>query len=93
MNTITIQIGNSDDKLSQKLWSNFVGEIDSAIRNAADDVHFTGCSFPSAPWQNAAWVFNVAHDKRDWLIHRVTEIRQEYKQDSVAWTAGETLFV
>lgn len=91
--TITLQIGNSDDKLSQKLWSHFIGEIDSAIRTATSEIHFTGCSFPSAPWQNAAWVFNLPHSTREWLTRRVAEIREEYKQDSVAWTEGDTKFI
>ena len=94
MKAITVQIGNSDDKLSQKKWSMFVGEIDTEIRNATSQIHFTGYSIPSAPWQNAAWVFVVENEKtKEWLMRRVAEIREMYKQDSVAWTEGETSFL
>ena len=93
MKTITIQIGNTDDKLTQKEWSDFALYIGGAITRHAAQVHFSGTSGSCAPWQNAAWVFVIEPANVGLLRELVTSIRAEYRQDSVAWTEGETLFV
>ncbi|MFW6056853.1 MAG: hypothetical protein ACOC9B_06055 [Chloroflexota bacterium] len=92
MITCTIQIGNSDDKLTQREWSEFV----SATHKLADyhgDIHFSGFSVPDAVWQNACWVVEVhaadIHRLRDQLV----ELAQRFRQDAVAFTTGETRFV
>lgn len=96
---ITIQIGNSDDKLTQKEWSNFVRDVADAIDRSAVVIHFFGAAPNYERWQNAAWV--VAPDSRTprpakeiaTLKERIARIRQLYRQDSVAWTDGETELV
>lgn len=94
MKTITVQIGNSDDKLTQKMWSLFVDEMDSAINLLADGVHFSGGSPARTQWQNYAWVFTISDNAhKSALCRKITIIRQGYKQNSVAWTEGETLLV
>jgi len=92
MNVVTLQIGNSDDKLTQNLWHHFVGETSTAINTLALRVHFFGGPNNWEPWQNAAWVFEIG-DNAPALKRRLQEIREAYRQDSVAWTEGETLFV
>lgn len=93
MKTITLQIGNSDDKLSQLQWSDFFATIDREVTNAAKQVHFAGTSPCSSPWQNACWVFTVeplaALELKIW----VTAHRSRFRQDSVAWIEGETEFI
>jgi len=95
MTTITIQIGNSDDKLTQKEWSEFVDKVDKAISNAKTRPHFSGGSYNDAPWQNYCWVFQLSDDSREdgILFQQLKSIRKEFKQDSLAWTEGNTLFV
>ena len=95
MKTVTIQIGNSDDKLTQLQWSNFVDKIDASIAAFKGQPHFSGGSDNAKPWQNYCWVFLLEDDP---LItesfHRLLSvIRAKYQQDSVAWTEGKTLFV
>lgn len=94
MKTITIQIGNSDNKLSQEDWSAFAIEVNQLIDNNAANVHFFGCPPAWLPWQNIAWViqFDDAVVEENFK-KRLTEIRQKYEQDSVAWTEGETQFI
>ena len=92
MRTITIQIGNSDDKLTQKEWSSFYWEIASAVL-AAGGVHFAGTSPSFEPWQNACWVVVVDDSKVAALREQVVTIRTKFRQESVAWTEGETAFV
>lgn len=92
--TIIIQIGNSDDKLTQKEWSAYVKKIERAIIKHASEVHFSGFSVGDAPWQNAAWVFVPDPEGfTKYLPERLREIRTEYRQDSIAWTEGETQFI
>ena len=40
MKTICIQIGNSDDKLSQTRWSEYVQDVNDAISLCQDERHF-----------------------------------------------------
>jgi len=94
MKTVTIQIGNSDDKLTQGNWARYVDAVHSAISNSGCSVHFFGGSPNWYPWQNVAWVLEAGDDKdlqalKDCLFF----VRKKFGQDSVAWTESETLFV
>ena len=93
MKTITFQIGNSDDKLTQREWAAFVEDIDHEINVLAKHVHFCGFSLGDAAWQNACWVFELETARENELKTLVTEHRSRFKQDSVAWTEGQTVFV
>jgi hypothetical protein len=93
MKTITLQIGNSDDKLTQAHWSKFVFEIGDYISRYAETVHFFGISAGDARWQNAAWVFVCKPEIVEILKENITNTRRAFLQDSVAWTEGETEFV
>jgi hypothetical protein len=91
--TVTIQIGNSDDKLQQKQWSDFVYETKKAMECFCETIHFTGGSENWAPWQNFA-IVGIAHEYSiEILKKRLTQIRDNYKQDSLAFTVGETVMV
>lgn len=91
--TVTIQIGNSDDKLSQRQWSNFVSDVDRAIFESPCDIHFSGFSQPNVEWQNACWVIEILPKDIDALRVDLTHWREKYDQDSLAFTVGETAFV
>jgi hypothetical protein len=45
---VTIQAGNSDDKLSQIRWSGMIKSINYAVNLWAKEVHFSGFSLPDA---------------------------------------------
>ena len=91
---ITVQIGNTDDKLSQYEWSNFFHRTDELIRNAAYTVYFSGHALPAAPWQNACWCFDVEGDEEKAYLQRMLrKVAKTFRQDSVAWTEGETEFL
>jgi hypothetical protein len=91
--TVTIQIGNSDDKLQQKQWSDFVYETKFAVECFCEKIHFTGGAESWAPWQNFAVICVVEDDSITLLQRRLAQIRAEYKQDSLAFTVGETVMV
>jgi len=93
MKTVTIQIGNSDDKLTQKEWSQFVQWIDMEVRARAE-IHFFGLSPSDEEWQNACWVANVLYDD-DYPILKamIIRVKNRFHQSSVAWTEGKTEFI
>lgn len=91
--TITIQIGNSDNKLSQNEWSHFFHFVKGAIDERVHQTHFEGTSDPVAPWQNAAWVVIPFEHKIEELKRELSLLCYSFKQDSIAWTEGETEFI
>lgn len=91
--TVIIQIGNSDNKLTQGEWASFVAEVDMVANDHVLHTHFKGGSDWDAPWQNACWVCEMNGDKIEALKEGIGVCRRNYKQDSVAMTFGETEFV
>ena len=90
--TIAIQIGNSDDKLTQEQWSSFVGRI-NLILQGYTKVHFFGGSQNWVVWQNVAWMVNCPADFVSILKESIASVGKEYNQDSVAWLQGITEFI
>ena len=93
MKTITIQIGNSDNKLTQEKWSMFVEQVGMLINRDANTVHFFGGSSTWAKWQNVCWVFECKEEKIALLKENLAYCRGLFAQDSVAYCEGETEFV
>jgi hypothetical protein len=91
LETVVIQIGNSDDKLTQLEWAKFVNDIRYLVGNHANEIHFFGGSSNWENWQNACWIFTS--DVVPELLENIKSIRQNYKQESVAVTIGNTQFV
>jgi hypothetical protein len=83
-----ISIGNSDDKLTQAEWSDFVGQTDAAVREYAH-VHGAWHSAPDSRWQNACWcvevstTFKVGPAERG-LRATLARLAGRYRQDSIA---------
>lgn len=94
MKTIVVQIGNSDDKLPQKRWSEFVHAADELIQDLAEQVHFSGASGSAAPWQNACWVL-VCDEVvlSDSLVPLLRNLADVFHQESIAVTVGDTRFI
>lgn len=92
MTTVTIQIGNTDNKLTQYEWHIFVARV-TLLVNEFGQVHFFAASEGTCAWQNCAWVILLHKDSIDDFKTQLKEIRGDFKQDSVAWTEGETQFV
>ena len=91
--TVVIQVGNSDDKLSQAQWFNFVRDLRQAIVARVDCVHFSGGSDWDAAWQNACWVCAIHEADIEGLQEAVAGCRARYDQDSAAFTVGQTTLV
>ena len=91
--TITIQIGNSDDKLTQNQWAEYIGAVEIILIENGARIHFSGGSDPRAVWQNFCWCAVVPNENLELVKTFLTEIRVEFQQDSLALTVGETFFV
>jgi hypothetical protein len=93
MDTVVIQIGNTDDKLTQPEWASFYEHIDRLVELMAVRVHFAGASGSTQPWQNACWVAEIKPSEVTTLERSLEPIRLRYRQDSIAVTYGTTRFV
>lgn len=93
MQTVVVQIGNSDDKLTQKEWSLFCAETELAVRKHCEQIHFYGGSPWNTPWQNACFVAEIKPEAIESFCQEITIIRGDSQQDSVAVTFGETTFI
>lgn len=91
--TVVVQVGNSDDKLSQERWSFLVDEVAHIVKRDAEAIHFFGLSPGDAPWQNACWVAEVSEARIPELRQALRVCAWDYGQDSVAWLEGSTEFL
>ena len=94
MKTVTIILGNSDNKLTQQDWANYVKEIQQyIIEKFALKVEFFGGSPSWLEWQNAATVFRIDEEEIPQTIAFCKECRKRYHQESIAWIVGDTEFI
>lgn len=89
----TVQIGNTDNKLTQQEWSSFVHEVGLLLSLEVKCMHFFGGSSNWEKWQNTAWIFEIEDNKINNLKFALQTLKIKYKQDSIAWTQGEIEFI
>lgn len=93
-NTVTILIGNSDNKLTQQKWSLFIKETRTVIKLCCDEFHFNGGSQFDEPWQNACWVVIPKNSEcYEMMKEQLTDVRKKYQQTSIAIMEGTTRFI
>lgn len=90
--TYVVQIGNSDDKLSQAEWSAFAFGLICVIERAAEEIHFKGGSDVISRYQNYCIVFELRIKLKE-LKERLISLAEMYGQDSIALTSGKTVFL
>lgn len=101
MPTLVVQIGNSDNKLTQQEWARFVQAVENIILPLCDAdardqkmrMHFSGGSRSDAPWQNYCWVFEREGEPWGDLHDRLADVARRFKQDSIALLIGDTRFI
>jgi hypothetical protein len=89
LRTIYVSIGNSDDKLSQSLWASYTLHVMEAVRLMARQVYGEWYSLPSSIYQNACVGFRLEAERVIALQGKLTELRERYGQDSLAWAEVE----
>lgn len=90
---ISVQAGNSDNKLTQQQWSEFVSELGGILAVHERVRHFFGGSETYAPWQNVCWICEIDAGKIESLKGQLRESRLSYRQDSVCLLVGQPVFV
>lgn len=95
MVTVTIQLGNSDDKLSQREWSDFILNVSDWLNDLGKkaQVHFAGGSAPERLWQNYCFVANLSRADSNELYHFLGAMARRYNQAAIGLTIGQTEFV
>jgi hypothetical protein len=91
--TVCLQIGNSDNKLTQQEWSGYAWRVDQVVTDFARERHFFGGPATTERWQNACWVFVMEQQRLEAFNRRLVAARVSYNQDSVALLVGDTQFI
>lgn len=91
MITLCVSIGNSDNKLTQQEWAQFVKAIGELLKSYETMRFFFGGSENYAPWQNVCWLCQVNDLQLSEIKNGIRNIREIYGQESayVLWGAGE----
>jgi hypothetical protein len=82
-----VQIGNSDDKLGQGVWSEFVKCTRKTIYDYGDHIIGEWFSSPDAHWQNACWMFGLSFNSD--LRVELRKLAEAFGQESIAFTVAE----
>lgn len=89
MKTYIVQIGNSDNRLTQSRWSKYVDELKGVMSQQSAQIWFFGFSNSDDSWQNCACVFDSIADEAA-LRDALAELADEFLQGSIALTVGTT---
>ena len=94
MPTVYISIGNSDDRLTQRRWAEFVLRAHQIIEARAAVLHGSWVSPSAQQWQNACWCAVIRLAVVPALKDELRLLSREFDQDSIAWAkASETEFL
>jgi hypothetical protein len=93
MTTVSLQIGNGDDKLSQTQWHELVVEMKVLVERYSTKLHFFGAPENWHAQQNVAFIFDVEDATISAMQAEVTTLRVRFNQESAAWTEGRTSFI
>lgn len=89
-----ITIGNSDDKLQQHDWANFIRELKAVLSDFTGATYGEWYSAPDAVWQNMCICRELHRDDLVRLRACLRALRETYRQDSIALVvAGRTELV
>jgi len=91
--TIVIQLGNSDNNLSQEEWSQFVTYVRDSVDEFCEEIHFDGHSKGDSPYQNACFVGEIYTNKVDALETRLAGFAMQFRQEAIAVLIGDVYFI
>lgn len=93
MVTVHAAIGNSDDKLSQLIWSEYIRDFQQVMTDVSNIVHGVWFSAPNSQFQNCVIAAEMYAGALPALKSRLIELRKRYEQDSIAVNVSESEFV
>lgn len=91
--TIHLGVGNSDNKLTQREWADFLSSLNDLVFLYTSNILGWWYSGPAEPWQNACVAFTLNPLRRTDFRAELVTLRKQYQQDSVAWAESETEFI
>jgi hypothetical protein len=98
--TVTIGRNVEDEPMGETLWADFIDATIHALWEVYDPtVYFSGAGRGFSPeWgEEQSWTFVLSDcdyaDRWEALLRRLHEVATTYKQEAIAVTRGETLFV
>jgi hypothetical protein len=91
--TVYVSIGNSDDKLSQREWSDFVTEVGYVMHKHCGVMHGFWLSPSDWRWQNACWCVEVTPVMATQVRAQLADLCGRFRQDSIAWAEATTDFI
>lgn len=83
--TIYLGIGNSDNKLTQQEWAEFLRELYDLLHRFPHKIHGWWYSGPAEPWQNAEVGFDLPRSQHADFRAELVALRKKYRQESVSW--------
>ena len=86
---IVVSIGNTDNKLTQQQWAEYVQRVGDELERYEERRHFFGGSENWRRWQNVVWLAIVDAEDVDRLTNKLIRIRKDYHQDSIYIMVGE----
>jgi hypothetical protein len=90
---IYASVGNSDDRLTQWEWHEYVTAFMDLVHAATEIVHGEWFSAPAAPYQNACICFEVTPRAALALQQSMSALARKYRQESIAWAYADNRFI
>ena len=91
--TVYISIGNSDDKLTQREWSQFYDDVERLLGKSAVQTYGRWMSIPSDQWQNACWCVEIEDSDTQMIVDELSRLAQRWRQESIAWAEAKAEFI
>ncbi len=91
--TIAILIGNSDNKLSQHKWAEFIRDTRALVGKHCGEVHFDGGNSFDSKWQNMCIVAEIYDIDKPPFMNELYQLKVKYFQDSIAVICSETIML
>lgn len=91
MTTLYISIGNSDDKLTQKEWSEYCAELLFIVESGMmERTYGVWYSAPDSKFQSMCVAVECPQERVMDLRFHLSELCKKYRQDSIALSYGQT---
>lgn len=90
---LVISIGNTDNKLTQMEWSNFVVDMEICIEKYNAQKHFFGGASNWEQWQNVAWIVECEQKAINEFLASISDVRKKWKQESAFVIVATGMFI
>lgn len=93
LTTVTVCIGNSDNKLPQAMWADLIRDVFLVVNAISSDIYFQGGTSAESRKQRYSYVFACECRKLAGLRRGLRVVRKHFIQDSIAMVVGDTQYL